>query len=53
VTVEEVRAIKEKKSLETTGMTGEELSAYYAKGATEMQKLIDEIRDGDSQKIAG
>ena len=44
MTVAEVRAIREKQSLETIGMTKEELQAYFAKGAGEIQKMVDEIR---------
>jgi hypothetical protein len=44
MTVAEVRVIREKQSLETVGMTTEELRAYFAKGANEVQKMIDEIR---------
>ena len=44
MTVEEVRAIREKISLETVGMTTDELHAYFAKGAVKMEKRIAEIR---------
>jgi len=42
--VDEIREIREKKSLETIGMTVEEKAAYYSKGAAEVQKRIDAIR---------
>jgi len=41
MTVKEVKAIKEKMSLETTGMTGQDLSAYYSQGAKEIQKMVE------------
>ena len=55
MTVDEVRAIREKKSLETVGMSVSELNAYYSKGANEVQKRIDEIRkkrEGESRQMA-
>ena len=44
MTVEEVRAIRERKSLETTNMTAKELRAYFAEGADKAEKRIAEIR---------
>jgi len=44
MTVDEVRSIKEKKSLETAGMSVSELNSYYAVGASEIQKKVDAIR---------
>ena len=44
MTITEVRAIRERQSLETVGMTADELRAYFAKGASEAQRMIDEIR---------
>ena len=55
MTVDEVRAIREKKSLETVGMSVSELNAYYSKGANEMQKRIDAIRkkrEDESRQVA-
>ena len=46
--MDEIRAIKERKSLETVGMSVSELNAYYSKGAGEMQKRIDAIRKKQS-----
>ena len=54
MTVDEVRAIREKKSLETVGMSVSELNAYYSKGATKAQQMIDEIRkqrEGESKRV--
>jgi len=42
--IDEIRAIKERMSLETCNMNSNELNAYYKKGAIEMQKRIDDIR---------
>ena len=44
MTVKEVREIRERQSLETIGMTVEELNTYYGKGAAEIQKRIDALR---------
>ena len=44
MTLAEVRVIRERQSLETVGMTADELRAYFAKGASEAQRMIDEIR---------
>ena len=44
MTVKEVREIRERQSLETAGMSVDELKAYYGKGAAEMQKRIDALR---------
>ena len=44
MTVDEVRAIREKISLKTINMTKEELCLYYARGANEMERRIAEIR---------
>jgi DNA topoisomerase VI subunit B len=38
--VAEVREIKEKMSLETVGITGRELSAFFSQGANEIQKMV-------------
>jgi len=47
MTVDEVRAIKEKMSLETAGMSVSELHSFYSNGATEIQRKIDAIRAGN------
>jgi len=55
MTVDEVRHIKEKISLETAGMSVSELNSYYAVGAGEIQKKIDAIRkqqDSDNMCVA-
>ena len=44
MTVEEVVAIKEKMSLETIGMSTNQLHNYHAEGAIAMHKIINEIR---------
>ena len=44
MTVDEVRAIREKTSLETIGMTTEELNQYFAQGAADIERRIAEIR---------
>jgi len=43
--IDEIRAIREKTSLETIGMTIEELRQYFAKGAAEIEGRIVEIRN--------
>ena len=50
--VEEIREIRERNSLETIGMSVDELNAYFAKGAAEAQKRIDAIRAEKEQKRA-
>ena len=50
--VEEIREIRERNSLETIGMSVDELNAYFAKGAGELQKRIDAIRAEKEQKQA-
>lgn len=50
MTVAEVRTIREQQSLETIGMTTAELQAYFAKGASEIQKMVDEMRKEKSDK---
>jgi len=49
MTVDEVRSIKERKSLETIGMSVSELNSYYSLGAIEVQKKIDEVRKSNSE----
>ena len=49
MTVDEVRAIRERKSLETTGMSVSELNSYFSVGAKEMQKKIDEARKRNAE----
>jgi hypothetical protein len=44
MTIDEVREIKERISLEACNLTGDELRKYYSKGATEIQKRIDAHR---------
>ena len=44
MTVDEVRAIREKMSLETIGMTSEELHQYFTQGAADIKQRIEEIR---------
>ena len=46
MTIDEIREIKEKMSLETVGMNTDELRSYYSKGANKIQKMIDKIRAG-------
>jgi hypothetical protein len=51
--IDEVRAIKEKMSLETAGMSVSELHSYYSKGAAGIQKRIDALRaEGKPEKRA-
>jgi len=45
MTLDEVQCIKEQMSLETIGMSVDELNAYHSKGASEMQKRIEAIRN--------
>jgi hypothetical protein len=49
MTIEEVIKIKEKMSLETAGMSVNELHAYYSTGAAKIQKMIDLQRTGNRQ----
>jgi len=44
MSIEEIRTIKEKMSLEAVGMNANELHSYYSKGAREIQKMINEVR---------
>jgi hypothetical protein len=44
MTVDEVRTIREKISLETARMNPDELRAYYADGAAKAEKRVAEIR---------
>ena len=44
MTVDEVRAIRESISLEIIGMNSEELRAYFAEGAEDIERRIAEIR---------
>ena len=44
MTVAEAREIREKKSIEWSNLTLEELNAEIKKGADQVQKLIEEIR---------
>jgi len=48
MTVDEVREIRERLSLETAGMSIKELNSYVSVGAMEMQKKIDEARKHSS-----
>ena len=42
--IDELRTIRERQSMETLGMTTEQLNDYYKKGSDEMMKRIEEIR---------
>jgi len=44
MTINEVRAIREKTSIETIGMNTEELRKYFAQGATDIERRIANIR---------
>jgi len=44
MTINEVRAIRERTSLETIGMNTEELRRYFAQGATDIERQIADIR---------
>ena len=44
MTVDEIRKIRESISLEIKGMNPEELRAYYAEGAEDIERRIAEIR---------
>ena len=48
--LDEIRAIREKQSLETIGMTTEQLHAYFSKGADALEKMMKEIRQEKSNK---
>ena len=44
MTLEEIREIRERKSLETIGMTFEEAAAYFKKGADEARRIMAELK---------
>ena len=44
MTVDMVREIREKTSLETCGMSADELHVYFLEGASRIEKRIAEIR---------
>ena len=44
MTLDEIRTIREKQSLETIGMTSEQLHTYFSKGADCLEKMIEEKR---------
>jgi pyruvate dehydrogenase complex dehydrogenase (E1) component len=44
MTLDEVRKIREEMSLETAGMTADELHDYCSEGATKAEQYISEIR---------
>nr|AGS54212.1 hypothetical protein [uncultured bacterium contig00107] len=52
MTITEVRAIREKQSLETVRLTTEDLRAYFAEGAGEIQRMIDETRKERETELA-
>jgi len=49
MTVEEFRAIREKKSLEIVGMNGKQLHEYFKKGADAFEKDVYEMRKKDTE----
>ena len=44
MTLDEIKIIRERKSLETKGMTTEEAAAYFKKGADNIKKIMDELK---------
>jgi len=50
--IDELRTIREEISLETIGMTTDQLNAYYKKGADEMMKRIEEVRKQNDITLA-
>ena len=48
---EEIREIRERQSLEAAHLTGEALKEYFAKGAREVQKVIDQMRAERKEKL--
>ena len=44
MTLDEIREIRERQSLETIGMTTAEVAAYFRKGAKKALQRIEEIR---------
>lgn len=52
MTVNEVREIRERQSLETAGMSTDELHEYYSVGAFEMQILIGRMREHNASVSA-
>ena len=53
MTLEEIKKIREKQSLETIGMTTEEASAYFKKGADYIKKIMEELKQkkSDTEKL--
>ena len=52
MTLEEIKAIRERKSLETIGMTTEEAAAYFKKGADNIKKIMEELKQEKAKKEA-
>ena len=48
MTLDEIREIRERQSLETIGMTTAEAAAYFRKGAEKALQRIEEIRQEKS-----
>jgi len=49
--LEEIKAIREKQSLETIGMTTEEAAAYFKKGADELIQMMEELKQKNIDKV--
>ena len=44
MTLEEIKKIREKQSLETINMTTEEAMAYFKKGADEARRIMEDLK---------
>jgi len=52
MSINELRKIRERRSLETLGMTMEQLNGVFKKGADEMMKIIEKKASRSWEKIA-
>ena len=53
MTLAEIKKIRERQSLETIGMTTAEAAAYFKKGADEINRIIDEIKQEKANSDKG
>ena len=53
MTLDEIREIRERQSLETIGMTTAEVAAYFRKGAKKALQRIEEIRQEKANSEKG
>ena len=52
MSIDELREIRERRSIEALGMTPEQLNAFFKKGADEIMKMIMKKRAEDGNKVA-